>query len=183
VQGLRQTNRKEQIALTLTRISKRSGQSCRDKLASLSHSLRNAAFSCRSPKLSRIRSARAKFFQLWTTQDSRKRKRRCRPQGLESRQEQPPSRFVFPFKTITMSRYKGGQSAKAVEKDFPHFVDMFVPDGGLGRRLDTMYEWHRTSGIESHHVRGRRSDEGRYYVRWCFDDAALARAFADKFGT
>jgi hypothetical protein len=59
---------------------------------------------------------------------------------------------------------------------------MFVPDGGLGRRLDTMYEWHRTRGIESHHGRGRRTDEDRYYVRWCFADAALARAFADKFG-
>jgi hypothetical protein len=82
-----------------------------------------------------------------------------------------------------MTHYKGRQSAKAVEKDFPHFVDMFVPDGGVGRRLDTMYEWHRARGIESHHGRGRRTDEGRYYVRWCFADAALARAFAGKFGT
>ena len=82
-----------------------------------------------------------------------------------------------------MTRYKGRATAKSVERDFPHFVDMFVPDGGLGRRLDTMYEWHRTRGIESHHGRGRRTDEGRYYVRWCFADAALAGAFADKFGT
>jgi hypothetical protein len=27
------------------------------------------------------------------------------------------------------------------------------------------------------------SADGRYYVRWCFADAALARAFADEFGT
>ena len=32
-----------------------------------------------------------------------------------------------------MTRYKGRQSAKAVEKDFPHFVDMVVPPGGLGK--------------------------------------------------
>ena len=38
-----------------------------------------------------------------------------------------------------MGRYKGRQSAKAVEKDFPHFVDMVVPLGGLGNRLDAMY--------------------------------------------
>ena len=40
-----------------------------------------------------------------------------------------------------MSRYKGRQSAKAVEKDFRHFVNMVVPPGGLGNRLDAMYEF------------------------------------------
>jgi hypothetical protein len=29
-----------------------------------------------------------------------------------------------------MSRYKGRQSAKAVEQDFPHYVDIVVPEGG-----------------------------------------------------
>jgi hypothetical protein len=38
----------------------------------------------------------------------------------------------------TVSRYKGRQSAKAVEKDFRHFVDMVMPPGGLGSRLDAM---------------------------------------------
>jgi hypothetical protein len=33
-----------------------------------------------------------------------------------------------------MSRYKGRQSAKVVERDFPHFVDMVVPLGGFGSR-------------------------------------------------
>ena len=33
-----------------------------------------------------------------------------------------------------MTRYKGRQSAKAVEKGFPHFVDMVVPPSGLGKR-------------------------------------------------
>jgi hypothetical protein len=30
-----------------------------------------------------------------------------------------------------MTRYKGRQSAKVVEPDFPHFVDMAVPPGGF----------------------------------------------------
>jgi hypothetical protein len=34
-----------------------------------------------------------------------------------------------------MTRYKGRQSAKVVEQDFPHFVDMVVPLGDLGKRL------------------------------------------------
>jgi len=36
-----------------------------------------------------------------------------------------------------MSRYKGRQNTKAVERDFPHFVDIVVPPGGLGKRLNT----------------------------------------------
>jgi len=37
-----------------------------------------------------------------------------------------------------MTRYKGRQSANAIELDFSHFVDMVVPLGGLGNRLDAM---------------------------------------------
>ena len=47
-----------------------------------------------------------------------------------------------------MTGYKGRQSAKAVEGDFPHFVDMVVPLGGLGNRLDAMYEFHTWHGIK-----------------------------------
>ena len=39
---------------------------------------------------------------------------------------------------------------KAVEKDFPHFVDILVPLGGLGTRLDAMYEFHAQHGIKPH---------------------------------
>ena len=42
------------------------------------------------------------------------------------------------------------QSAKAVEQDFPHFVDMVVPPGGLGKRLDAMYEFHTRHTASSH---------------------------------
>ena len=56
-----------------------------------------------------------------------------------------------------MTRYKGRATAKSVERDFPHFVDMFVPDGGLGRRLDTMYEWHRTRARHSPVASARRN--------------------------
>jgi len=48
-----------------------------------------------------------------------------------------------------MTRPKGRQSAKAVEKDLPHFVDMVIPLGGFGNRLDTMYEFHDRHGIEA----------------------------------
>ena len=53
-----------------------------------------------------------------------------------------------------MSRYKGRQSAKAVEKDFRHFVGMVVPPGGLGNRLDAMYEFQTARQLK--HFRAPR---------------------------
>ena len=46
-----------------------------------------------------------------------------------------------------MSRYKGRQSARSVEQDFPHFVDIAVPPGGLGKKLNAMYDFHAQHGI------------------------------------
>ena len=66
------------------------------------------------------------------------------------------------------------------ERDFPHFVDMVVPEGGLGNRLDAMYDRHRVR-LEDKHGRGRY-DEGRHYVRRCFPDPEIAAAFANEFG-
>ena len=54
-----------------------------------------------------------------------------------------------------MPRYKGRQSAKAVEKDFLHHVDMVVPPGGLGSKLDAMYEFHARRGIKPQRSHGR----------------------------
>ena len=47
-----------------------------------------------------------------------------------------------------MTRYKGRQSAKAVERDFPHVVEITVPPNGLGERLDDMYDFHAQRGIQ-----------------------------------
>ena len=41
-----------------------------------------------------------------------------------------------------MSRYKGRTDPKEIEKAFPHIVEMIVPLGGFGMKLDDMYEWH-----------------------------------------
>ena len=47
-----------------------------------------------------------------------------------------------------MTRYKGRASAKAIEKDFPHIVEMQVPLGGFCSKLNAMYQWHETRGME-----------------------------------
>lgn len=80
-----------------------------------------------------------------------------------------------------MPRYKGRSNSKAVERAFPHIVEIAVPPGGLGKRLDVMYDWHHTHGIEAHRGRGCR-EEGRDVIRWCFADAKTAVDFATAFG-
>ena len=80
-----------------------------------------------------------------------------------------------------MTRYKGRANAKAVERDFPHFVDIVVPLGGLGARLDAMYDFHTRHGIKPQRGHGRHDANGSV-IRWCFADPAIAKSFATVFG-
>jgi len=70
---------------------------------------------------------------------------------------------------------------EAVEKDFPHFVDIVVTLGGLSKRLDAMYAFHTRQGIKPQRGHGRRDENGRDIIRWCFADPKLAEAFASEF--
>jgi hypothetical protein len=72
---------------------------------------------------------------------------------------------------------------REVEKCFPYFVETDVPLGGFGNRLDAMYEFHTRHSVRAINSTGRRGENGRYYVRWCFADPALAEAFASEFGS
>jgi len=80
-----------------------------------------------------------------------------------------------------MTRYKGRASAKAVEKDFPHHVDIAVPLGGLGSRLDAMHDFHTRHGVKAQRGHGRHDANGAI-IRWCFADPAIAKSFATMFG-
>ena len=79
-----------------------------------------------------------------------------------------------------LTRYKGRQSAKAVEQDFPYHVDMAVLPGGLGNRLDAMYEFHARHGIKPQRGHGRHDANGSV-IRWCFADKETADEFAKRF--
>ena len=46
-----------------------------------------------------------------------------------------------------MTRYKGRTKTKLVERDFPHHVEMMVPEFGFGAHLDAMYDWHHARGV------------------------------------
>ena len=80
-----------------------------------------------------------------------------------------------------MPRYKGRASPKAIEKDFPHIVEMRVPLGGFGSKLNAMHQWHETRGIRAIHSTGRRDENNRDIIRWCFADPVAAKEFAEAF--
>lgn len=81
-----------------------------------------------------------------------------------------------------MSRYKGRTSLKENEAKFPHHVEMMVPEGGFGDRLNAMHDWHHVRGISAVRGQGRREHE-RNFVTWCFKDADTAAMFAAEFAT
>src|SRR5262249_51775601 len=87
---------------------------------------------------------------------------------------------IFAFSGEPMSRYKSRASAKAVEKDFPYHVDIAVPPGGLGTRINEMYAFHSRLGIESKRGHGRHDANGSV-IRWCFADKNSAAIFANEF--
>ena len=66
-----------------------------------------------------------------------------------------------------MIRYKGRASPKAIEQDYPHIVEMRVPEGGFGKQLDAMYEWHARRGIRAINSTGRRDENGHDYMVFC----------------
>jgi len=79
-----------------------------------------------------------------------------------------------------MSRYKGRTGLKSLAREFPYTVETAVPEGGLGRTLDRMYEFHALRGIQAQTGLGHRVD-GRDIVTWLFADPVLAQKFADEF--
>ena len=80
-----------------------------------------------------------------------------------------------------MTRYKGRTSLKLIESKFPHHVDMLVPEGGFGDRLNAMHAWHDAQGIAAVSGQSRR-ENGRDIIRWCFADLVTAALFQKEFG-
>jgi hypothetical protein len=58
---------------------------------------------------------------------------------------------------------------------------MVVPLGGLGNRLDAMYEFHSRHGIKPQRGHGRHDANGSV-IRWCFADPEIAKNFSLQFG-
>jgi hypothetical protein len=78
-------------------------------------------------------------------------------------------------------RYKALPRGKSVTRDFPNVVEIAVPPGGLGKRLNAMHAFHRQRGIQVARFPHRHENE-REYLRWCFARRAIAEEFAAEFG-
>jgi len=76
---------------------------------------------------------------------------------------------------------RGWRNAASIKRDFPYAVELEVPPGGFGTRLDRIYGFHVRLGVDPRRGRGRREGE-RDISCWRFADAETAQAFADEFG-
>jgi hypothetical protein len=66
----------------------------------------------------------------------------------------------------------------------PWKVEIPVPAGGLGKRLEAMHDFHALREITACLGRGRRRrsrDDRQDYLRWYFADHATAASFAVEF--
>ena len=79
-----------------------------------------------------------------------------------------------------MSRYISRPSFKGRAREFPYTVEITMPEGGLGRALERMYEFHVLRGIKPRSGVGRGVDDCDV-INWLFADPDIAQAFADEF--
>ena len=66
--------------------------------------------------------------------------------------------------SVDMTPYKGTPSSKTIAREISYVVETVVPEGGLGRRLEDMHDFHRQRAITDHYVPRRRNGE-RDYIR------------------
>jgi hypothetical protein len=76
----------------------------------------------------------------------------------------------------------GSSDGSDNERDFPHVVELLVPPRGFGDASSAFGQFHLEMRIPERRGRGRRDEQLRDYVRWCFPTADLADAFRARFG-
>jgi hypothetical protein len=74
-------------------------------------------------------------------------------------------------------RYKGQVTPRQVDRDYPHQVEIAIPEGGLGTRLNAMHDFCRGADFKTRGIGLKRLETGRDGVRFCFKAPELADAF------
>ncbi len=67
------------------------------------------------------------------------------------------------------------------EQDFPHLVELAVPQGGFRGAFLEFDAFHQERRIPVRRGRSRHKAE-QFYIRFCFADTAIADAFRNRFG-
>jgi hypothetical protein len=78
-------------------------------------------------------------------------------------------------------RYKGQITSRQIDRDYPYQVEIAIPEGGLGTRLNAMHEFCRGADFQTRGVGEKRLRTGRDGVRFCFKTPDLAEAFQARF--
>ncbi|MEA2977852.1 MAG: hypothetical protein QOF19_3372 [Alphaproteobacteria bacterium] len=76
-----------------------------------------------------------------------------------------------------MTRRKGERTAKMNQRDYPYWVDIVIPERGLGQLSFTIVDWMCAKAAV--HGRGLGPSD---VARWCFADQTTADQFAEAFG-
>ena len=74
-----------------------------------------------------------------------------------------------------MTRYKGQLRASRIEQEFPYHVDIVVPPGGVGTRLDAMYDFHTQHGIKPQRGHGKHNADSALRLRVSLGPNAISR--------
>jgi hypothetical protein len=64
---------------------------------------------------------------------------------------------------------------------YPFVVEILVPEGGFGLRLDAINAWHRYTKNKQRRVHPHPLKE-RKFGRWRFESLAVAERFSERFG-
>lgn len=80
-----------------------------------------------------------------------------------------------------MACRKGELTKKRILADWPHHVEIPVPECGLGSRLNAMHEFCR--GRDYRVVGAGRRSVGQDAMLWCFSSQADAAAFEASYNS
>jgi hypothetical protein len=80
-----------------------------------------------------------------------------------------------------MARHKGARSDNQVDRDYPHQVEIEIPELGLGKLYSTMDAFARAFSHATRGIGKLRIERGRDGMRWCFTDPAHADDFQKQF--
>ena len=84
-----------------------------------------------------------------------------------------------------MRGFYGPPQGRAIKqrsrRDYPHQVEIEIPELGLGTRYDAMHAFARAFAHATRGIGKLRIERGRDGMRWCFTDASHADAFHAEF--
>jgi hypothetical protein len=81
---------------------------------------------------------------------------------------------------MTQDKFKNKKFS--TERNFPHIVEIALPQSGLAANVSReMATFHRSRDIRLRFGRARIQN-GQHYGRWCFSEPAVADAFRKQFG-